>query len=609
MRVLTWLPSAYKRVTAFLKKVPEYNALEKNVPAQELVTRLELANILFNHVEQVFSSYLSTHNGDSSRDAETGQESERTSSLRHRKAIIVAKSQNGVTVPAVALHELILERAHRLGCLPPAVARLRRQMQHGRSRTPTVNVLLDLAAPKLSPTPGQVNVSLPIAYRSEGSVFVVLAEFLQLIFQYHRSKQIGLDIQFYVRFQKYLTYVITNVRTRLENAAEAQRHIASDTLYRAAQRSLVCRLPIASQKSWRAAMGPIFGYDAAPGAIRSVNRTTYAISGMIRLKDLWDRRGTVTYLVDPWCFASSELSEFASKSDCHVLSATVPNFEAEFSNQGSLQKNVVIRDVETPEHLRIIDRLSRMACRTDCLPCVLVHVPAELDPVVNSIANVIDLTPDQETVKDFIFDHTLLTEQPEFHTEKMKHKSVLSELEAGTYSRADRILSRLCKSVVGEDFMLDVIQLGRQYRAVNQQRQLLDSFAAEIAPAYEIYHQTADFACTLWFELQQLTRQYLILRLPTKIFLHHLTISHNQALEHAEPGESFRHLVTGMLERIGAWAGHRLKLQPKLVVMSLLRLLYFRYIGDLKVDQYNAIKDVLASALLRSKTKQVKQVH
>lgn len=558
------------------------------------VMQAELVNDIFNRIEQVFSAHLASGGvSPGAQENPATQEEERNASLRHRKVLVSSKSNNGVVFPPVHVHGLVLDRAHRLGLVHPAVGRLRRQLQHGQGRV-HVNVNLDMAVPTV-PTRLRVNqkYTFPMPKAINCSVYVVLAQMIQLIYEYHFGKRMGKHIQFYLRFQKSLTVLAEYLRDRLQATTEAHNTLLADTLLRASVQVFGGRFSFETRKSWRDDCRTIieekYRCRSTDNEERTITNMTAesTLQGIVPfnenvniMQELIAHGGSLlVFLIDLWSLSKSILHHYVDEGALRSISAAVPIFGPTLKElMTSQRKPVFVEDVVTPGQLSCIEETFQSALQCSDPPLVMVHVPFSLSRrKFASHMRVLNFSHSRDSMKAAVFDFVVDFSEPEFHKVKCGHDKELQRLVTCTGTAVEQIISRFCDMAVNDNIMHDVVLLRRQFRELGRHKAVINAYASEVAPRYDPLYQTAEFACDVQNVLQRLPRLNELYHVPVNLFLHFLRQSFKAKSE--EPVTAF---MLDFVARVGRWLAQGLTELDQIGALCALKVLYMCGIGEIK---------------------------
>ncbi|KAJ3040305.1 hypothetical protein HDV00_011185 [Rhizophlyctis rosea] len=608
--------SAYKKTTTFLKKIPEYGNLERSsvTPVVDQVMQIELVNEIFNRVEQVFSAYLAAGDGTSTSDgAPAAQDTERNASLRHRKVIVIGKSHNGVVFPPVFVHELVLDKAHRLGLVHPAVGRLRRHIQHGQGRV-HANVSLDMNIPKF-PTPLRANqqYTFPIAKGVDRSVYVVLAQLVQIIHQYHHGKRMGKDIQFYFRFRKSIGVLKDHLHEGLKTSVAAEETLLGDTLLKACIRVFGGRFSFATRGGWRDKCQQIIAQrylcrsqqKDGDGVVQmrtesSLESVTSFQENMDALDELITHGDGVVYVVDPWLLANRALHRYMVNGTLSSVSPGDPSFIERLRGHMKGTVPIWIANVATPGQIsRILNEAKVNEIRVKrqmAVPLLLVHIPYDLLPDQHTaFTSILDFRHNRETLRGATFDYIMEFSKPDFHMLKLGHHKELQDRVESTNIITQQIVTRFCNTRINDDLMHDVILLRRQFRQVDDSKARLHAYESEIAPQYDPLYQIVDFVCDVQHLLHKLARLKGCYNIPVKVYLHFIESSYENAHKESKYSEPVAGFMQEFVTRVAGWLSQSMTETDQIASQCALKLIYLHGIGEVK--QYGDSLEKLLLAL------------
>ena len=207
----------YKRHNIFLRKIPEYIRLERHDnPSMEELVNFELSNYIFLQIEGFLSEFQEREALAAGHRQDTAKRlMGKNASLRLRIMSITCTTTSKELLCLKHVHEILVEKAHRKGCINPLVDKMRKQTRHGRLS----EVLeIDLRLKLVEDAEIYTNKKLKPSTRgySKNSLILSLANLVKLISSYEYGILMGKKIQFDVIAFKSLWALKDSVLHRIE---------------------------------------------------------------------------------------------------------------------------------------------------------------------------------------------------------------------------------------------------------------------------------------------------------------------------------------------------------------------------------------------------------
>ncbi|TPX63561.1 hypothetical protein SpCBS45565_g06549 [Spizellomyces sp. 'palustris'] len=512
---------AYAKLTAFLKRLPEYVQLSRNgrQSANQLdsVIQLEVTNDVFIAAERAFSEYLAEY-GTSSTDVvlPIKQPGAKHSPLRHRKAFISLRAATGLIFPSKEVHELIMIRARKSGLLHPTIERLRKQPSQLRGvALITVDVNI----------PGTVREALhtwepPVTEHSRASesIFTLLAEMFQATCAFHDGKKTGKYLQFQDRFIKSLQQLSKKIQSRIDALGSRKESLLANTLMRSGLFAYFGPLSdekrVELQDIWRRLIKqhinghadniPLTKDTRIPAnlALFKVNIVRQNLNLMNATKhDKWliDPNGLAKLILEQYGYLKSEGSE------ADRLDARRPDFVEQLSKLKGSWKPIWIEGLTSKELGTEIlkfqqERLKelRMGITQRSPLVVFADAGVASEPMLDKF-QVVNFTHCETTLRSLLFDLIMSTATPSFHQQRKSMQMKLSSKKHTSESSFDACITMMetCSITDSEDLMHDIILFQREGYLVESMTEAYKSFKSDILHQYKPFMSLATFGCEL----------------------------------------------------------------------------------------------------------------
>ncbi|KNC97767.1 uncharacterized protein SPPG_06767 [Spizellomyces punctatus DAOM BR117] len=512
---------AYAKLTAFLKRLPEYVQLSRNgrqsANQWDNVIQLEVTNDVFIAAERAFSEYLAEY-GTSGADVvlPVKQAGAKHSPLRHRKAFIALRAATGLVFPSKEVHELIMIRARKAGLLHPTIERFRKQPSQLRGvALITVDVNI----------PGTVREPLhlwdpPVTERSRASesIFTLLAEMFQATCAFHDGKKTGKYLQFQDRFIKSLQQLSKKIQSRIDALGSRKELLLANTLMRSGL--LAYFGPLSDEKRveledvWRhlikrhinghAANIPLTKDTRMPAnsalfKVKIVRQNLTLMHATKRDKWLIDPNGLAKLILEQYGYLTSEGSE------PDRLDARRPDFVEQLNRLKGSWKPIWIEGLTSKELGREIlkfqqERLKELRTSITQRSPLVVFADAGVanEPMLDKF-QVVNFTHCGTTLQSLLFDFIMSNATPSFSQQRKSMQAKLSSKKHTSESSFDACITMMetCSITDSEDLMHDIILFQREGYLVESMTEAYKAFKSDILPQYKPFMSLATFGCEL----------------------------------------------------------------------------------------------------------------
>ncbi|KAJ3292987.1 Dynein heavy chain 7, axonemal [Borealophlyctis nickersoniae] len=552
---------AYKKVSAFLKKIPEFTALEQIRPDStsraDDALHLEFVNIIFMKIEQAFSTYLANEAiAAGHRELTARQTVEKNASLRHRKAVVIPKCSNGSTLESIMVHELVLDRGRKAGLLHPAVDKLRKQLHHGRVST---TVILDFVMPRAPvDTRKDPPLAIPIPPNIGNSLFLMLAQYMETVYAYHHGRRMGKYLQFQDRFVKSLQQLSDKLQCNIDNLARQEQSLLGHLLYDLSILVYAGGLPASKRKEFRekcevvvnTSFDESWKFDLF-NEYPVVSETNSALLSTLFVRENLAIASFVArdiLLIDPSDLgkdALNRLNEFEGGrlcEDAEVLKANQPDISPKLDILLSRDIPVVVEHLNTPQQFEDIVRTYEKHAR----------------PRRAEFANM----------------------------SKLSEKSF------------DDIVSMMKTSMIieSDELMHDIILLQRKTVEVVSLKAKVTAFELEATPQYEPYNRLIDFACELYTVTDRLEALHFLDHVSVQLFVAVFENVYKAANTNSEKDmnrERLHYIASVFASEFGHTVSQGMNGENKALFLFTVGMIYLKFTGELKAKDLDILEDLL----------------
>ncbi|KAI8911022.1 hypothetical protein EDD86DRAFT_269734 [Gorgonomyces haynaldii] len=211
---------ALKKMTAFLRRLPDYVKLDKQADRDTPLgmsecVQLELVNDVFNDLEDSFTNFLTREYHDNMHDPEL------TEAMRFRRVICKCVDSYGTYIKTIHVHALVIEKAAHYKWVNSVISKPGKAMRH-------VDPQIQMTVPMITQTKDFVQLSSVASDPPECfDVFLYLRELYQALYAFDRGLQMSKNVQFHCRFIRSLDILCERINNRMLSLQDKKQFVPS----------------------------------------------------------------------------------------------------------------------------------------------------------------------------------------------------------------------------------------------------------------------------------------------------------------------------------------------------------------------------------------------
>ncbi|KAI8928647.1 hypothetical protein BC831DRAFT_548196 [Entophlyctis helioformis] len=606
---------AYKRMSVFLKKIPEYTKLEKiEQDASRRVAdliQLELTNDVFMAVEDHFTTHLAVLENAAAAAALAAQNpyknTQKNSSLRFKKAVVTVKTMQGKTFSKKYVHELVVDKAAKLRCLHVNIERVKKHV----TRIDTA-IIIEVGFPPF-PSEGPPSRGPPKIPRGPTpacfGVFSLLANCLKIIYAYHRGVQMGKHIQFQVRFIRALKLLCEKIEGQIAEQRKSQSSLRGDTILVSCAHAFLPPLTseerLSVKMTWIRAIREhhlmrdpreVFGVflpkfktyntinDAEHVLMNAALLATTESDILIHdstglgeqiLNEISESLFTLVTVID------ARAKNFVALLKTHVLTPgtiIIKNVGIESSIQAEVISFRNARHAAAREKGDLINRRS-----SKIIICSLFDILNDLEPRLLRMS----FSFSKETLQSMLLDILLDVIKPQFHADRNNmrrtYEAQRDDLEKWFKSIIELIRER---HTVEEELIHDIIMYQRQNAELENLKVRREEVETPIAPLYASYHRVVGYVMEIWHIMKQLVHIRPAYDLSTDVLLDCFRQSIPESLRNGSTVTELERrdmdmMVDDFTTRVGNRLGRAVGDADRFPLLAVLAVTKMRYYGTI----------------------------